>query len=374
MEKNQGSISDSRVSRNYAIDALRFIAVCLVIYIHIFEINYGFKFVPGPTWAVVDIVFGIARLAVPLFFAISGWYIFSKNRDEVIKKLQKQLPKLLLILLWATLGTCFLIFILASLHLSDLSFLPKMRNIFEMFLFGQTPNAVGPLWFLVSLIIVEGLFLIAIRTFKSINWFAFIAAVTFLLLILFTSYRTLTGLPEFTAFEVKNSWVVGFIWFTLGYFLAKYFKENQQKIKSKTLVYFVVLTGLFYLYEYIMHTSGSPFNFGPYNYSVAFLFTPIITAGILLLAGLSNYASKPVRALAYLGKNYSLGVFIVHIVLMQPVDIFFSRLGLLTDYATLRVIATYTTVVVASFLVTAAYYYVKSKLGRYQLKIISKDA
>src|SRR6187551_1620689 len=68
-----------KMKRNYAIDSLRLIAVCLVIYIHIFEINKGFVFSESLSWKTADVFFGLSRLAVPVFFAISGWYIFSKS-------------------------------------------------------------------------------------------------------------------------------------------------------------------------------------------------------------------------------------------------------------------------------------------------------
>ncbi len=364
MENSEGSVTSAKPTRNYAIDALRFIAICFVVYIHIFEINKGFVFGDNDSSKVIDILFGISRLAVPIFFGISGWFVFSRNRGEQAKRLQKQVFKLIKILIYATIGTSIALWLLSKVHGIDniYVFFPQIRNLFEMFILGKTPNAVGPLWFLPSLIIVELLFLFVSHKFKRDNWLIIPAFTFFFLHLLFGAYRSISGFPE-VAFSIHETWFIGFAWFSLGYFLAKFFKDSPERIKKKTLISFTITVGAFYLYEYIMQTSGAPFVFGPYNYSVIFIFTPFITAGILLLAARSNAHNKVIRTLAYLGKNYSLGVFIIHLVVMQPISVIFTKFGLLDSEPLIRLIATYLLTVSISVGLTAAYYAVKAKLN-----------
>jgi len=362
VKNGEGSNSATdRPTRNYAIDALRFIAVCFVVYIHIFEINKGFTFSDSTSWKVVDILFGISRLAVPVFFAISGWYIFSKIRAEQIAKLQKQIPKLIKILVAASIGTGAVFWLLSKLNLARaFEYFPDVKHLFEMFALGKSPT-IGVLWFLVSLVIVELLYLLVTRTFKRDNWLMIVGFAFFSLILVFSAYRAVVGLPELP-FPIFETWFVAFVWFTLGYFLAKYFRENNS-LKTKVLVSFTITVSLFYLYEYLLHTSGAPFTFGPYNYNAIFLFTPFVTAGILLLAARSKSTHVAIRALAYFGKNYALGVFIIHLAVMQPINALFLNAGLLENDPTLKLIVTYSATVLISFGLTALYYKVKSNLS-----------
>jgi len=364
MENSDGSTISTKPTRNYAIDALRFIAICFVVYIHIFEVNKGVVFSDNFSSKIIDILFGISRLAVPMFFAISGWFIFSKNRENQIQKLQKQIPKLVKVLIFATIGTSIAILILSKFNgLYNLYVIfPQLRNIFEMFALGRAPNAIGPLWFLSSLIIVEILFWLASRAFKKDNWLLLVAFTFLSLHLLFNTYRSFSGFPELP-FSVNETWFVGFAWFSLGYFLAKYFKDSPSAIKNKTLILFTITSGAFYLYEYIMHTSGTPFVFGPYNYSVLYIFTPFITAGLLLLAARNTNTSVLIRGLAHLGKNYAMGVFIIHLVVMQPICVVFAKFGLLDSDPLLRLFVTYTLTLSLSFALTAAYYKAKARLS-----------
>lgn len=346
--------------RNYLIDALRFVAICFVVYIHIFEINKGVSFSDDASWKLIDVLFGLARLAVPIFFAISGWFIFSRDRGEQIKKLQKQIPKLITILIVATIGINIVLFFFDKLHLMNSAFeiAPNIKALVEMFVLGKSPT-IGTLWFLSTLIIVQIIYWLASRTFKKDNWLMVAAFAFFSLNLAFGAYRNISGFPELS-FPINETWFVGFAWFSLGYFLAKFFKDKPELIKTKTLALFTVTVGAFYLYEYILHTSGAAFNFGPYNYHAIFLFTPLITAGILLLAARSNMNHPILQQLAYLGKNYALGVFIIHLVVMQPVNAVFVRFDLLDDRPLLKLVIVYTSVVVLSFAATAFYYKAKA--------------
>jgi surface polysaccharide O-acyltransferase-like enzyme len=315
------------------------------------------------TWKIVDILFGLARLAVPVFFAISGWYIFSKNKKEQARKLKKQVIKLVKILIVIVVASSLALWVLQKMRLSALDPLPQMVGIYESFFLGKTPTAIVAFWFIVSLIIVEAIYLLATKCCRKDSWLAAAAFASFVLNLLFTTYRPFSGLPELP-FSIGETWFLAFVWFSLGYLLAKYFRDKGTKsaINNKTLVRFAAIAMAFYLYEYILHTSGAPLVFGPYNYNVMFMFTPFATTGILLLAAHSRNQSKLIRSLAYLGKNYALGVFVIHVIVMQPLSKVFTKLSLLSGHSTIKLVVTYTLVVVISFALTALYYAVKSRV------------
>ena len=66
-------------TRNSTLNALKGIACFSVVMLHC-----AF---PG---MVGKIIYGIARFAVPLFFAISGYYVYSCNSKDVIRRLPKK--------------------------------------------------------------------------------------------------------------------------------------------------------------------------------------------------------------------------------------------------------------------------------------------
>lgn len=66
-------------TRNSTLNALKGIACFSVIMLHC-----AF---PG---MVGKIIYGIARFAVPMFFAISGYYVYSCNSKDVIQRLPKK--------------------------------------------------------------------------------------------------------------------------------------------------------------------------------------------------------------------------------------------------------------------------------------------
>ena len=73
-------MSSSSTKRNSLLDLLRFISCLFVILIHC----------PLPGfWGAAIITFG--RYAVPFFLMISGWYLFSQDRNVVLGKSIKQL-------------------------------------------------------------------------------------------------------------------------------------------------------------------------------------------------------------------------------------------------------------------------------------------
>jgi surface polysaccharide O-acyltransferase-like enzyme len=358
--------------RNYAIDAIRTIAICLVIYIHVWAINPGLSYTDSFPWKIIDLMFGFSRLAVPVFFAISGWFIFSQDRSEQTLKLQKQIVKLTKLLLVATVTTSIAFLILVRCHLMthilaqtyNNTYLPDAKALIDMLLFGHAPNADGPLWFLVSLIMVEILFWLAVRTFKNITWLTLPAFIFFLMTITLYNlgeYRLKLGIPSVLpqGFD-ETTWFVGFMWFSLGYFLAKYFKKNINDMSPRAVYKFAVITGLLYFYEYILQTSGAPLRFGPYGYVAIFMFTPLATAGILLSAARSHISNTTVRWLANLGQKYALGVFIIHLLVMQPIGVFFAKYSLLSNHLSLKFVATYSLTIIASFSLTALYYRAKT--------------
>lgn len=73
-------MSNHDTQRNSILDLFRFISCILIVLIHC----------PLPGF-LGDAIITFGRYAVPFFLMISGWYLFSADRNVVLKKSRKQL-------------------------------------------------------------------------------------------------------------------------------------------------------------------------------------------------------------------------------------------------------------------------------------------
>ena len=98
-------------STSGAIDALRFPCAVLIVLIHVFQVRPDIGTFPFPFFDSLQILIsqGIARIAVPVFFIISGYLFFSRldkwDWNTYFGKIRKRVRTLLVpYLLWITLA------------------------------------------------------------------------------------------------------------------------------------------------------------------------------------------------------------------------------------------------------------------------------
>ena len=79
------------MQRNYSIDTLKALCAFLVIILHV-------------AWAYTDTFLPLARAAVPVFFMISGYFMYRDSAAGVgADRLRRALRRIGMITLWATL-------------------------------------------------------------------------------------------------------------------------------------------------------------------------------------------------------------------------------------------------------------------------------
>lgn len=79
------------MQRNYSIDILKALCAFLVIILHV-------------AWAYTDTFLPLARAAVPVFFMISGYFMYRDSAAGVgADRLRRALRRIGMITLWATL-------------------------------------------------------------------------------------------------------------------------------------------------------------------------------------------------------------------------------------------------------------------------------
>lgn len=123
--------------RNLSLECCKLIAACFVVFIHI----------PFP-WPVGEFVLCLARFAVPMFFAISGWYSYQARPGKLAKRmghvLLLELVGIGIMLLW---GIIAALYVGRDMKEMLLEALPGAEQLKLWLLFNEDPYG-GQLWYL----------------------------------------------------------------------------------------------------------------------------------------------------------------------------------------------------------------------------------
>lgn len=227
----------SKFRRNQSIECCRLLAALAVVFIHI-------PF-PGELGSLINCLF---RVAVPFFFAVSGF--FSWGTD--VSRLRKKAISILKLYVWAVIlslgwgafcqivvhGTSPLPWLLEKLH-------PKYfvrLLILQMDFLGG-----GHLWYLASLLVC----------YVVLAWYVHKKGTDYRLLYLFSGMMLLITLALETIVKAagihvqyylyRNAWLFGLPLFTLGLFLGQYrekLRENPWLSGRKLRILFLLGTAL----------------------------------------------------------------------------------------------------------------------------------
>ena len=154
------------MKRNEVINYLRCMATIFVVFIHASNI---FSYLDVDRSNVfINILFILSNTAVPIFFLISGYLTFSKEKIDYKKHYSKKLKALVIpYIIWT-----IVYFLLDKvLNIANLGS-EQTKNIFELFIgipFYTDPVLYGPLWFLRDLILLNILEPLIDKIYKYIN-------------------------------------------------------------------------------------------------------------------------------------------------------------------------------------------------------------
>lgn len=131
--------------RNLTLEICKLIGACFVVFIH----------VPFP-WPAGELVLCLARFAVPLFFAVSGWYSYRATPEKLLRRmghvLLLELAGIVIVQLWG----CFAAVYTGRSLLEQLkSIVPGREALARWLLFQDDPYG-GQLWYLSASAFVYG--------------------------------------------------------------------------------------------------------------------------------------------------------------------------------------------------------------------------
>lgn len=203
--------------RKHSIDVLRLVCACMVILLH----------TDGPQHAALV---PITRCAVPCFFMISGYLLFSDVKDGT-NRLIKNIRRIFTVLIWST-----LIFTLYKEFLAILGtgmlFIPSVKDWMIFLLFNENPMGEH-LWYLGAYLYV----LFAMTLVGKYNlWKWMFPLVMFLLVInfVFGCYSVVLFGRGFYHVYLRNWLFVGIPCFTIGALIKQ--KESICKHVNKHFI------------------------------------------------------------------------------------------------------------------------------------------
>jgi len=232
---------------NYLSNKIRFVSftsIILILYLHSYNIKMNFanesiKVYKGTfSYIIQDFVSdGICRIAVPIFFTLSGFLFFINIEQFTIRiynqKIRKRINSLLVpFLIWSGIG----ILLFALLQLAPESNPYFSRHIIEKFTFVDYLNRwlIYPLtyqlWFLQELMVLSLISPIIYLLVKYVRH----SGIIFIIAIWFFDFT----IPQLSVF-----WSDGILFFVLGSYLAILKINVTVKFSAKHLI----LLGIFWL-------------------------------------------------------------------------------------------------------------------------------
>lgn len=284
--------------RNHSLDLLKFIMAYEVVMLHCSQAPYS-------------IVRPIVDSAVPCFFMISGFLIYSEDINSYQEKMKRAIKKITIILLWSTL-LCGLNDFYKLIVYHDIGNFTASA-LFDFILFNENPFAFH-LWYISAYLYTLVFYLLLVPKLISmrISW---IMGLWLAGIILVASY-IVSHHANIRFIYVRNFLFQGIPFFGMGMLLKKY-DSFFHKLQMRQIVFLLLFVILFA----IVIKSIELYSMETY------VFSGLIAFITLLL--FSNHYKEKVSWLSAIGKEDGLYIYIFHPLVMNllKTDVVMSNIG-----------------------------------------------
>ena len=287
------------------LNALKIIAAFFVVGIHVhFPGDFGRGFI------------AVARFAVPFFFMVSGFFSCYDDKTVLNAKYKRKISHVTVLFLGGTM-LYFLFNLAVSVVNSDvknyLSELLTVENFIGFLLFNHTCVS-DFLWFLPALIYVYAVFFIFEK--KGIT-----KKMYFLVPLLFIAGVLLRELPEFidempslfsNAYLCRNWLFVGLPFFMTGHYIRNNEEQLTTKFSDISLILIMLISTAEAVVADMLHVQKALYIGTFFAVTALFIFA------------LKKEGKVKADKLAFLGAEYSLYVYILHIMVKNVFEKLFS--------------------------------------------------
>ena len=251
------------------------------------------------TKACVPATEPLLRLAVPIFFMISGFFIYDAEWTCAQKKLKKSLRKVFWLTVYANIFYYFVFYL--PLYPIPLN---SFQDILQFIFFGKYFGS--HLWYLTAYIEVVLLVLLAGR-FKALNFLWGLTVVFLIGGILLGKYHILYDNVAPKLILSRNCLTIGLPFFGMGWLLRKY--QSRIKLRySVLLLMTVALTVISYMEEYALIRL---YNGRGMDGDLLFSSYPLALLFMILCMKHSNLGNG--SFIEKIGQKYADGIYIYHL-------------------------------------------------------------
>ncbi len=284
--------------RNTSIDIGRFLAAFLVVSLHTrLQVPY------------LGAIFGsLGKIAVPYFFMVSGYYLFSQDQLLVKHKAKKNIKKISIIIIQASIVYSCLRLVKHFYYHIDIS---SQRFVLWKFLLYNDFMFTEHLWYVFSIFYVFVIVWILsfFRLFKYL-----IYSVPFLLIIHFIA--TLLARSNMTFFAVDLNWLTAGLPFVVIGMVVRVYLEQGFVIEQKILR--IIILFLF-ISVFIEHFAFREIiGRGPGVISVLFL---SIACLIYCAYNYPIFSTRVSHLLSKLGRKHSLNIYLYHVLIREIITL-----------------------------------------------------
>ncbi|MCR5102341.1 MAG: acyltransferase [Butyrivibrio sp.] len=317
-------------NENRGLYIAKFVACIFVILIHC-------KF-PG---AVGDYFEGLSRFGVPMFFAISGWFLLKENDDTPCKIRKRIFPKLIKLVkltffmtvihtAYSFLYAYFVGFSVPELILSKYN-LQEFINLVVFnsgrFIYDYT-YTFDHLWYLYALIYVY--LLVIIFAGFLYKWKRGLIVILLFFLYFGELLQTIYPIRPFDinicTWYVLRNWLFVGVPFTMLGFELRQFDYKTFNLKYKNFPVILIDLGIcFTIFEVYV-----------WGVKEVYISSLLIVIGILLLCGIRDFKEKKFERFVYAGREFSGNIYFFHVIIISLVNQFTLALAGNTFFQTIK--------------------------------------
>lgn len=275
---------------NHTLRSVTAIMLFLIAYFHFFITygNYGYDYSQELGDFVEELV-GFGRFTIPIFFMISGYFLYSEDGHSEARLGKKALHILYLIIL---LKVSYLILVGVACMQGEVT----TEYLINSFLICEM-NSTVHVWFLYALFLMYAFFWLLYRyhiDFRKVYWIGWIPLVVTLffgnIVPLFTSIEDATHIRETVSDNMYP--FLGYTFFVFGYYLHQNKEKIDAQFSTLVLVIFMVV-GTFMALTEAHYIPQRTLYFG----------TLLQIIGLFLITFRFGEDELRCRPLEYIGKN-----------------------------------------------------------------------
>lgn len=263
-------------TRNESMDCCKLLASFFVVFIHVsFPGDLG------------EVIIWLGGFAVPMFFAISGYFNYQADSDRILKRTKHILK------LYAVAVGCSLLWgVFATEYDGGSSAALLIRMIpdpdeFTRWITLQLDPFSGHLWYLNAAVVTYLLYWVYVRFWggKTVDYKP-LYCIGFCLLAVFFAFSVFMPIknPDLATLDSRNAWFTGLPMFTLGLFLREYQERifSNFRLTTGMLITGIIIGALLIVQQWSAVRAGTPFG------------TIIVTVALMLL--LISHPKIPVKS------------------------------------------------------------------------------